>query len=635
MKKNIMFVGVSICLLILLGIGLSYSMWNMRVSQDTDNVISTTDCFDITLANQSNAIKLDNAYPITDAKGKTLTPFTFSIKNVCDMAVAYTVSLESLKGTTLASDYLKVMVNNNEPQLLNGLTTTDVVNTTSIESRVLDTGTLFKNNTKEYSIRLWIDYNTTLDDLNNETKVLKSKIIIKGVPSNEKGPVLLTDQITTLAGTDTTNFATDDADKNVRYIGKDPSNYVYFNCSDYSNPSADTCELWRIIGVFNNVTKSDGSKENLVKIIRADSLGDYSWDYKGKGVGTSYSDKGSNDWSDSQLMMMLNPTNYLKSGYINSSDIISSGSQQLYSKMGSYYNGTKGCKPTEVASGASFSCTEVDFTSTGLKNDTTRNAIEEVVWNLGGSSTDSDVTSSMFYERERGTTVYTGRPTTWTGKIGLMYPSDYGYATSGGTTKDRAACLATELYSWGSSDFSDCKGNDYLLDANNYQCTLAPNSAYASYVFYVSNGGFVGHHVAYFTNAVRPALFLKSNIQVDKGTGEKNDPYHLSFNSKSNNSDGIQNKIKLNENTKVELVQDTFVLDGNPHVPVLKKVTTEDGLDVPISDFEDTTCSLSDVGSVACEWVTKESSNFYGSIYSTIKVVAPTPITPPTPDITN
>ena len=169
MKKDIMFVGVSICLLILLGIGLSYSMWNMRVSQDTNNVISTTDCFDITLANQSNAIKLDNAYPITDTKGKTLTPFTFSINNVCDTAVAYTVSLENLEGTTLASDYLKVMVNNNEPLLLNGLSTTDVVNTTSIESRVLDTGTLFKNNTKEYSIRLWIDYNTTLDDLNNET----------------------------------------------------------------------------------------------------------------------------------------------------------------------------------------------------------------------------------------------------------------------------------------------------------------------------------------------------------------------------------------------------------------------------------------------------------------------------------
>ena len=463
MKKNIMFVGVSICLLILLGIGLSYSMWNMRVSQDTDNVISTTDCFDITLANQSNAIKLDNAYPITDTKGKTLTPFTFSIKNVCDTAVAYTVSLESLEGTTLASDYLKVMVNNNEPLLLNSLSTTDVVNTTSIESRVLDTGTLFKNNTKEYSIRLWIDYNTTLDDLNNETKVLKSKIIIKGVPSNEKGPV--NNYIANLATKDTVNLATDDPGKNIRYIGKDPSNYVYFNCSDYNNPTADTCELWRIIGVFNNVTKRDGSKENLVKIIRDESIWDIAWD-----------DNNVNDWSTATLQQNLN--------------------------SGTYY-------------------------TTTLKNDTTRNAIEEVVWNLGGSSTNNDVTPSMFYERERGTTVYSGRPTIWAGKIGLMYPSDYGYATSGGTAKDRAACLAKELWNWRSSDFSDCYGNDYLLDTNNVQWTLAPHSAVAYYVFFVGRDGSVDSNLADPTNAVRPALFLKSNIQVDKGTGAKSDPYQL------------------------------------------------------------------------------------------------------------
>ena len=340
----------------------------------------------------------------------------------------------------------------------------------------------------------------------------------------------LNEAITTAMSNNPNMFASDDPGKNVRYIGANPNNYVYFNCSDYTNPTADTCELWRIIGVFNNVTKRDGSKENLVKIIRADSLGNYSWDYKKNGVGTSTTDYGSNDWSDSQLMMMLNPTSYLKSGYTNSSDIISSGSQQLYSKMGSYYNGTKGCKPTAVASGASFSCTEVDFTSTGLKNDTTRNAIEEVVWNLGGTgdyTSASNGLASHFYGNERGTTVYTGRPTTWTGKIGLMYPSDYGYATSGGTTKDRSACLAKELYNWDSSDFSDCKGNDYLLDANNYQWTLAPSSADASNVFFVRRDGRVSIYNAYNTIAVRPALFLKSNIQVDKGTGEKSNPYTL------------------------------------------------------------------------------------------------------------
>ena len=276
----------------------------------------------------------------------------------------------------------------------------------------------------------------------------------------------LNETVTTAMSNNPSMFASDDADKNVRYIGANPNNYVYFNCSDYNNPTADTCELWRIIGVFNNVTKSDGSKENLVKIIRDDSVGDISWH-----------DNDVNDWSTATLQRLLNSS-------------------------GTYY-------------------------ATILKNDTTRNAIEEVVWNLGGSSTYNDVTPSMFYERERGTTVYSGRPTTWTGKIGLMYPSDYGYATSGGTTKDRAACLAKELYNWNSSDFSDCKGNDYLYKSSYNQWTLAPYSAIARSVFFVSRDGPVGLNRARTFNDVRPVLFLKSNIQVDKGTGAKSDPYQL------------------------------------------------------------------------------------------------------------
>ena len=109
-----------------------------------------------------------------------------------------------------------------------------------------------------------------------------------------------------------------------------------------------------------------------------------------------------------------------------------------------------------------------------------------------------------------------------------MYQSDYGYATSGGTTKDRAACLAKELYNWDSSDFSDCSRNDYLQDASNVQWTLATSSTYASYVFFLgANGLVVSLDNANLTTAIRPALFLKSNILVDKGTGAKSNPYTL------------------------------------------------------------------------------------------------------------
>ena len=296
--------------------------------------------------------------------------------------------------------------------------------------------------------------------LTNLTKRTKCNVyfVVKPVPVVEK--------VTTVMNNNPSMFATDDPGKNVRYIGANPSNYVYFNCSDYNNPTADTCEKWRIIGIFNNVTKSDGSKENLVKIIRDESIGDIVW-----------ADNNVNDWSTATLQQNLN--------------------------SGTYY-------------------------TTTLKNDTTRNAIEEVVWNLGGSSNYKDVTPSMFYERERGTTVYSGRPTTWTGKIGLMYPSDYGYATSGGTTKDRAACLAKGLWNWYSSDFSDCKGNDYLYNSSLDQWTLAPTSSNAYRVFSVYSDGYVYNGIyPYYSNAVRPVLFLKSNIQVDKGTGAKSDPYQL------------------------------------------------------------------------------------------------------------
>ena len=184
MKRRILVVIMSLGILLFLGIGLSYSMWNMSNSQDTNNVIATTsECFDVSLTNQSNAIKLENAYPITDEKGKKLTPFTFTVKNTCDMFLSYTVNLESLDGSTLSSKFIDAMVNNEEIKRLSEYESTDVVNKGSVESRILAKGSLSKDDSNDYSLRLWIDYDTTMEDLDNETKILKSKVVIKATAS--------------------------------------------------------------------------------------------------------------------------------------------------------------------------------------------------------------------------------------------------------------------------------------------------------------------------------------------------------------------------------------------------------------------------------------------------------------------
>ena len=311
-------------------------------------------------------------------------------------------------------------------------------------------------------------------NIRNAIKKIKCGVYFKKL-------VRLTEQITTLASTDTTNFASDDPDNNIRYIGASPNNYVYFNCSDYSNQSDSTCEKWRIIGVFKNMTKEDGTKEDLVKIIRNDFIDNILWDNHSYTTSGKYSyeiRQDQNDWPTATLQTTLN---------------------------GEYYNGT-------YATGA-------------LKNDTTRNAIESVVWNLGGAD---DVISSMFYESERGTTVYSGHATTWTGKIGLMYPSDYGYATSGNSTTDRATCLAKELSNWHKA--SDCYSNDYLFNSGYNQWALTPFSSninYGAYVYYDGRVLFTNVFGAY---GVRPTAFLKSNISISSGDGSSSTPYNLKLN---------------------------------------------------------------------------------------------------------
>ena len=183
MRKNILIFSISLVVILLLGIGLSYSLWNISVSQDTVNT-ATTKCFNVEITSQKNSISLENAYPITNEKGKKLTPFSFTITNTCDIFASYTVSLESLKGTTLSSKFLNAMINNEEIKKLSDYEVTDTVNDGSIESHILAKGSLGSGDSEDYTLRVWIDYDTTMEDLDNETKTFKSKIVVKAEPSS-------------------------------------------------------------------------------------------------------------------------------------------------------------------------------------------------------------------------------------------------------------------------------------------------------------------------------------------------------------------------------------------------------------------------------------------------------------------
>ena len=290
---------------------------------------------------------------------------------------------------------------------------------------------------------------------------------------------IATDYIISLADSSSELVYDETADNNLRYIGADPNNYVSFNN-----------ELWRIIGVMNNIDDGTGKKETRLKIIRDESIGTYSWDYNSDG--TYY-----NDWSTSTLMNLLN--------------------------NGAYYNRT-----TESYYNHSTTPVSVDFTSTGLTEEA-KSLISNAVWNLGGNSTYDDVTASMFYEKERGTETYqNSRPTEWTGQIGLIYPSDYGYATSGENSADRTICSSYALYNW--NDYSNCYNNDWLYKSEVDQWTIMPDSSSESGLFHVRSIGIILTALSYNTNrSVSPALYLSSNVKITGGDGSRDNPFTLSL----------------------------------------------------------------------------------------------------------
>ena len=481
---------IGVLLAISVVIGASYASWIITRTQTLSNTIKS-DCFNVSFTEENN-IALQNAYPLYDEDGKKLTPYTFTLTNTCSSYAAYEIQLEVLQSSTLKSEHLKIQLNDEEPVLLSSL---DVGTPKLAEGNtafVLKSGILNLEEEKTFTLRVWLDSTVTTETEGVQNTTWSAKITINTSYTTEEPTYCDANSNTgacqILAQGETEELKFDNTeDNNLRYIGANPNNYVTFNN-----------ELWRIIGVFNNIDNGSGTKETRLKIIRNEPIGNYSWDNKPSGTGSSDSAYGSNDWTDSALQEVLN--------------------------NGPYWNRTSGNCP----SGQNGATTACDFTTIGLSEEA-KTTISDAVWNLGGSSTYNDVTASMFYERERGTTVYSGRPTKWTGKIGLMYPSDYGYATSGGSTTNREACLNKELYNWNSSSVSDCKNNDWLYNSSNYQWTLTSNSSGSNGVFYVYSNGGVYYIANNTVSAVSPALYLNSNVKISGGEGTESSPYQLSL----------------------------------------------------------------------------------------------------------
>ena len=267
---------------------------------------------------------------------------------------------------------------------------------------------------------------------------------------------------------------TDNNTEQYRYQGNNPNNYVSFNT-----------QLWRIIGyvpvclevspvtedtTINGIEFKQGEAqctkwENRVKIIKADPIGAY-----------AYNKTNNSTWIGSNIQGLLN-TCYL-------------GKKDGCSKYCYAYQTTQGV---------------CNYSQNGInENDSYGNMIESVYFNIGMSN--SFNSSSVVYANEVKKQVSEKSMT------GLMYASDFGYAISGYTGK--------LIYSSANSQMV----NNWLF-GQSYEWTMTAYSS--SNPVRVDIIGGLSNHDAYRGYAVRPVLYLQSNVNKLSGDGSIASPYTL------------------------------------------------------------------------------------------------------------
>ena len=179
MKRKYKIILISISILFVLGIciGLSYAYYMASASQENTNAI-TGDCFKLTFAD-SNDINLRNAIPMSESQAESLTPYEFTIKNICNIDANFDINLETLNNSTLDIAAIRYRINEFKSNMLINTSENDssmFVNENVKSSNTLYTSKLLAGEEKTFNLRLWIDKSSTAEQA--AEKIFKSKIVI-------------------------------------------------------------------------------------------------------------------------------------------------------------------------------------------------------------------------------------------------------------------------------------------------------------------------------------------------------------------------------------------------------------------------------------------------------------------------
>ena len=277
-------------------------------------------------------------------------------------------------------------------------------------------------------------------------------------------------------------------EKGYRYEGSNPNNYIQMEKTD------GTKETWRIIGLF-----PDGA--NGENVIRVRKVGYEEAAYDEGNHTTAYFNNTSK--TNNRLLAYndaISNKNYIAAPYVCNGCVNHWPSTTLYTTLSSTY-------------------TIANY----------KNTVNYKMY-LGTSESPYSLTAEGWHTAERGATPgataassYNGA-VSYIGSVGLIYPSDYGYAV---LSSDCARTIKPHNY----YEPAACKNNNWLYQgSSSRQWLISPDSGLVASTVVLNRKGDIGVNnygegidVA-SSGSFSPVMALKSEVMVT-GSGTQNDPY--------------------------------------------------------------------------------------------------------------
>ena len=510
---------ISLLVSVICIISVSYAFFVLYLRQTDNNSVTALSCFTSTLTEENSAINLTNEFPIKDEDGIKKTPFTFKITNNCNNYVKAYITIDSLKEGTanyILSKYMKANVSTkgstDGTSLIIGTQNTKVLDNKHNGYIVKEVG-LKSKESKEFDLRLWIDYDTTKEQAAGMTYL--SQVVIVTEPGNEPTfaeTILANNEIKTPITTPGAGISTadeallasseDDYGTSYYFRGAVKNNYVQF---------ANKC--WRIVRVGG-----DGS----VKLIL----------HNDNPTGAANPCDAANN-SASAAFARYSGTTYESTFNTNYND-----NAYVGFKFGTVGSSTYEATHANTNNSTILTNLEAWYEKNNLKN--YEKVIADTVW-CNDKTNVTDTTFNPYgYSNVNGLgygtnrTYYgatqrlvsksnsaggtgpslkcTGELSKITSKVGLITADELafaGYAWNIGNTTTYLQENATDTYWW----------------------SLSPDYFYGNYasVWFVvgSSGNFVNNGVS-FAGGVRPSISLKSTTNVT-GEGTSSSPFIINM----------------------------------------------------------------------------------------------------------